>query len=93
MDDYRPTSDRSRTSPAKLISSRCFHKGQLLRARYQGVTGHILQAHFLSADGADVAVFHGTDTWFPYWLLLGGSLVIFAGQRKYRPNPDGAQRA
>ncbi len=70
-----------------------FHAGQSLRARYQGVTGHILQAHFLSADGADVGVFNGTDTWFPYWLILGGSFVIFAGQKKYRRDPEGAERA
>lgn len=80
------TVDASGTSPF-------FHTGQSIRARYQGVTGHILEAHFLSTNGAEVGVFNGTDTWPSYGLLLVGLLVIFAGYKKYRRDPEGAERA
>ena len=69
-----------------------FQAGQLIRVRYQGVTGDILKAHFLSTNGAEIAVFNGTDTWSPYWWIVSGAFVIFAGYKKYCRDPEGAER-
>lgn len=69
-----------------------FQAGQLIRVRYQGVTGDILKAHFLSKNGAEIAVFNGTDTWSPYWWIIIGAFVIFAGFKKYRRDPEGTER-
>lgn len=69
-----------------------FQAGQVVRVRYQGVTGYILKAHFLSTTGAEVAVFNGTDTFPPYWGMALGAFVIFAGFRKYRRDPEAAEQ-
>ena len=70
-----------------------FRAGQFADVRYQGVTGHILYARFLSSAGEKEGVFNGTDTWPPYWWLLGGVLVIAAGFRKKRRDSEGAEKA
>ena len=68
-----------------------FKAGQLIRVRYQGVTGNILKVHFISTNGAEIAVFNGTDTWSPYWMIVLGVFVIFAGLKQYRRDPEGAE--
>ena len=67
-----------------------FHPGQTAEVRYQGVSGHVLHARFLSVAGAQEAVFNGTDTWPPYWGLAVGAFVIVAGIRRRRSDPEGA---
>jgi hypothetical protein len=70
-----------------------FHPGQVAEMRYQGVSGHVLHARFLSASNTQEGVFNGTDTWPPYWWMLGGVLVVLAGIRKRRRDPEGAERS
>lgn len=69
-----------------------FRPGQKTDIRYQGNSGFVLKALFLS-DGKQEGLFNGTDTWPPYWWLLGGVLVIAAGIRKIKRDPEGAERA
>ena len=70
-----------------------FHPGQVADVRYQGESGHVLHARFLSPSGTQEGVFNGTDTWPPYWWMLGGVLVIVAGIRKNKRDPEGTERS
>ncbi len=70
-----------------------FHPGQVADVRYQGESGQVLHARFLSPSGTQEGVFNGTDTWPPYWWMLGGVLVIVAGFRKNKRDPEGAERS
>ena len=68
-----------------------FHSGQLTDVRYQGVSGHILHARFLSSTGKQEGVFNGTDAWSLYWWTLMGVLVVVVGIRKNKRDPEGAE--
>lgn len=68
-----------------------FRSGQLAELRYQGVSGHVLHARFLSATGAHEGVFNGTDTWPLYWWTLIGFLVVVVGIRKNKRDPEAAE--
>lgn len=68
-----------------------FHLGQHADIPYQGETGFVLEAHFLSGNRQE-GIFQGTDTWPPYWWLLMGCFLAFAGIRKTKRNPEGAKK-
>jgi hypothetical protein len=69
-----------------------FRAGERVRVRYQGYTGSILKAEFLSQTGQKEGVFNGTDTWPPYFMFLGGLLLAWAGIQKHRRDPEGFGR-
>jgi hypothetical protein len=58
---------------------------------YQGETGALLRASFVSADGREDGVFNGLEMWPPFFFLLGGAIVIFPGFNRYRRDPEGAE--
>jgi hypothetical protein len=72
--------------------SNFFQTGQRMQARYEGVTGHILKARFLSENSTQVGVFNGTDTWAPYGITIGGLFVISVGLLRYRSDPEATHR-
>jgi hypothetical protein len=59
---------------------------------YRGYSGSIHKAQFLSSTGSEEGVFNGTDDWPPYFMLLLGLLVMWAGVRKFKRDPEGAER-
>jgi hypothetical protein len=68
-----------------------FRQGEHVKVRYQGETGAILKASFVSADGREEGVFNGTGMWPLFLFLLGGALVIVLGFKRYRRDPEGAE--
>jgi hypothetical protein len=74
-------------------SSPYFHPGEQVNVRYQGYSGSVLKVHFLSPSGREEGVFNGTDSWPPYWFVLIGLLIIWAGAKKYKRDPEGAEQA
>jgi hypothetical protein len=68
-----------------------FRLGEHVKVRYQGETGYILKALFVSADGREEGVFNGTGAWPLYFFLLVGAKIIFQGFRTYRRDPEGAE--
>ena len=69
-----------------------FRLGERLKVRYQGITGAILRASFISADGREEGVFNGSETWPPYFVFIFGALIVWAGLVKYRRYPEGTDR-
>jgi len=72
-------------------TSRYFRPGQRLKLRYQGKTGAILSAVFLSADGSKEGAFNRAEPRSPYFVLLLGLFVAGAGVTKYRRDPEGSE--
>jgi hypothetical protein len=72
-------------------SSRYFRRGQRLRLRYQEKAGAMLSAIFVSADGSKEGAFNGTETWTPYFVLLIGLFLAWAGVKRYRRDPEGSK--
>lgn len=69
-----------------------FRFGQRVRVSYEGYRGSILKAEFISSSGGKEAVFNGTDYVPPYFFLLGGLVIIWAGIKKHKRNPDGLEQ-
>jgi hypothetical protein len=69
-----------------------FRTGEHLKVSYRGYSGSIHKAQFLSSTGSEEGVFNGTDDWPPYFMLLLGLLVMWAGVRKFKRDPEGAER-
>ena len=85
------------TAPGEEISinasgrSLYFRSGEHVAVKYQGYTGSILKARFISATGSEEGVFNGTDTWYPYWILLFGLLIFWVGFKKDYRDPEGSE--
>ena len=68
-----------------------FRRDEHVKVRYQGETGMILRARFVSADGRDEGAFNDTGPWSLLLVLLLGVMIIVQGFRRYRRDPEGAE--
>jgi hypothetical protein len=69
-----------------------FRQGEHLIVTYKGVTGTVMKATFLKADGSVMGVFNGTDSWPAYFTVVGGMLMLYWGIKVYRRDPEGAEQ-
>lgn len=68
-----------------------FRAGEQVSVRYQGYTGSIIKARFLSSTGVEEGVFNGTDSWSPYGSFLMGLFIIWSGIKIHKRDPEGAE--
>jgi hypothetical protein len=71
--------------------SRYFRPGEHVTVTYRGVTGSVINATFLKADGSVEGEFNGTDSWTAYFALIVGLLLVCAGFQRHRRDPEGAE--
>jgi hypothetical protein len=69
--------------------STLFRPGQDVRVRYEGYTGSILKAEFLSSTGQKEGAFNGTFAFPSYMMLFFGLFVGWVGIRKHQRDPEG----
>jgi len=71
--------------------SKFFRPGQLLKVRYRGDTGELIKAYFYSPEGKQEGIAQSTINLSRMVTFFIGLFCIWAGIRKYRRDPEGAE--
>lgn len=96
--DYR-TEVHLQTSSGATLSlhahgrSSYFRPGEHAALNYRELTGGIVKARFIAADGKGEGVFSSTDSWVSGAAFLAGLFVMWAGCRVNKRNPEGLEES
>lgn len=66
--------------------------GELVKLRYYGDSGELIEAWFYAPNGRQEGILQNAANWERAWLLAIGLICVWASIRKYRRDPQGAEK-